>query len=104
MSDKIPEDVRRFAGDHSDGVDAVIQRIGLDTWDLLLIAGTGEWTRWVTTSKETAEAAAGALGATVHDGWDARRVALQPNMFPDFLHGLLHGPHSLDILVQARLS
>ncbi len=79
MSDKIPDDVRRFASQHSDGLDAVVQRIGLDTFDLLLIDGQGNWTRWVTTSKDSAEAAAKELGATVHDGWDADELAKRMN-------------------------
>lgn len=79
MSDKIPDDVRRFASEHSDGLDAVVQRIGLDTFDLVLIAGDGSWTRWVTTSKESADAAAKELGATVHEGWDADELAKRMN-------------------------
>ncbi len=84
MSDKISEDVRRFAGRHSNGLDAVVQRIGLDTWDLLLIDASGDWTRWVTTSKESAEAAAGELGATVHEGWDADELAKRMNRHDDW--------------------
>ena len=78
MSEKIPDDVRRFAAEHED-VAAVVQRIGHDTWDLLLIDGEGNWTRWVTTSKEGAEAAATELGAEVHDGWDADDLARRMN-------------------------
>jgi hypothetical protein len=78
MSDKIPEDVRDFAKERS-SVDAVVQRIGHDTWDLLLIDGEGAWTRWVTTSKEGAEAAAKELGAELHDGWDADELAKRMN-------------------------
>ena len=79
MSDKIPDDVRKFAAEHSDGLEAVVQRIGLDTFDLLLIDGDGNWTRWVTTTKESAEAAAKELGAEVHDGWDADELAKRMN-------------------------
>ena len=84
MSEKIPEDVRRFAGRHSDGLDAVVQPIGLDTWDLLLIDRNGDWTRLVTTSKESAEAAAKELGATPHDGWDADELAKRMNRHDDW--------------------
>ena len=84
MSDKIPDDVRRFAKEHSEGLDAVVQRIGLDTFDLLLIDGDGNWTRWVTTSKESAEAAAKELGAQVHDGWDADELAKRMNRRDDW--------------------
>jgi hypothetical protein len=78
VSEKIPDDVRSFAAAH-DKVDAVVQRIGLDTWDLLLIDGDGNWTRMVTTSKESAEAAAKDLGADLHDGWDADELAKRMN-------------------------
>ena len=78
MSEHVNDDVRRFAKERSD-VDGVIQRIGRETWDLVLIAGDGEWTRWVTTSKESAEAAANELGVTVHDGWDADELAKRMN-------------------------
>jgi len=84
VSDKIPDDVRRFAKEHSEGLDAVVQRIGLDTFDLLLIDGDGNWTRWVTTSKESAEAAAKELGAQVHDGWDADELAKRMNRRDDW--------------------
>jgi len=83
VSDKIPDDVRTFASGR-EGVDAVVQRIGLDTWDLVLIDGDGDWTRWVTTSKEAAEAAAKELGATVHDGWDADELAKRMNRRDDW--------------------
>jgi hypothetical protein len=78
VSEKVPDDVRRFAREH-EGVDGVVQRIGLDTWDLVLIDGDGNWTRLVTTSKEGAVAAAEELGATVHDGWDADELAKRMN-------------------------
>jgi hypothetical protein len=78
VSERIPEDVRRFVAGR-DGVDAVVQRIGHDTWDLLLIDGDGSWERMVTASKEAAEAAAGELGAEVHDGWDADELAKRMN-------------------------
>jgi hypothetical protein len=75
---KIPQDVRRFA-EQSKDVDAVVQRIGLDTWDLLLIDGEGNWTRVVVESKEQAEAAAGELGLEPHDGWDDETIAKRMN-------------------------
>ena len=78
MSEKIPDDVRKFVAEHS-GLDAVVQRIGLDTWDLLLIDAEGNWTRLVTTTEEAAKAAAAELGAEVHDGWDADELAKRMN-------------------------
>jgi hypothetical protein len=83
MSERIPEDVRRFTTGRS-GVDGVVQRIGEGTWDLLLIDADGDWTRMVTTSKESAEAAAKVLGATVHDGWDSDDLAHRMNRHDDW--------------------
>ena len=90
MSEKIPEDARKFATGRS-GVDAVVQRIGLDTWDLLLIDVDGDWTRMVTTTKEAAEASAKELGATPHDGWDADDLAKRMNRHDDW--STPGGPH-----------
>jgi hypothetical protein len=67
-------DLRRFAEGRT-GLDAVIQRIGLDTWDLLVIDGEGNWGRDVFTSEEECKAAAEALGATIHEGWDDEALA-----------------------------
>jgi hypothetical protein len=78
VSGKASADLRRFAEAHQD-VDAVIQRIGLDTWDLLLIDGEGNWTREVFTTDQECRAAAEELGATVHEGWDDEAVAKRMN-------------------------
>jgi hypothetical protein len=78
VTEKIPPDVRRFVQEGHD-VAAVIQRIGLDTFDLLLIDAEGNWTRMVTTSKEAAESAAKVLGVEPHDGWDADELAKRMN-------------------------
>jgi hypothetical protein len=83
VSEKVPEDVRRFVAGR-DGIDAVVQRIGLDTWDLLLIDADGNWERMVTTTKEAAEAAAKELGATLHEGWDADELAKRMNRRDDW--------------------
>jgi hypothetical protein len=60
--------VRRFVGSHA-GVDAVVQRIGLDTWDLILVDAQGAWDRWVFDAEADAHAAAAAAGVAVHEGW-----------------------------------
>ena len=76
---KVPAEVRRFVSG-SRGIEAVIQRVGLDTWDLLLIDGEGNWTRVVVASKEEAEEAARDLGIEkVHDGWDDEDLARRMN-------------------------
>ena len=76
---RIPADVRRFVAEHGD-VDAITQRIGLDTWDLILVDGEGNWTRVVVLSKEEADEAARSLGIDrIHDGWDDDALAKRMN-------------------------
>ena len=75
---RIPSDLRRFAIVQPE-VEAVCQRIGRDTWDLLLIDVDGNWTRGVFESKERCEAVAGQLHVPFHDGWDDDRLAKRMN-------------------------
>jgi hypothetical protein len=69
---------RRFVAGRTQ-VDAVIQRIGRETWDLLLIDQEGNWTREVMASEEECKAAAEEFGATVHVGWDDETIAKRMN-------------------------
>jgi hypothetical protein len=71
-------ELRRFV-EGREGLDAVIQRIGLETWDLLVIDGEGNWTREVFTSEEECKAAADTLGVRVHEGWDDEAIAKRMN-------------------------
>ena len=64
-------ELRKFASLRTD-VEAVLQRCGLRTYDLLLIDPEGNWTRWVFTSEEAAKAAADDLGVPLHEVWDER--------------------------------
>ena len=64
-------ELRRFAQLRPD-VEAVLQRCGLDTFDLLLIDHDGNWTRWVFPSEAAARAPANELGVPLHEGWDDR--------------------------------
>ncbi len=66
-----PLELRRFAQLRSD-VEAVLQRCGLGTYDLVLIDASGNWTRWVFTSEEAADAAARDLEVPLHRRWDDR--------------------------------
>jgi hypothetical protein len=66
-----PKELRAFTQLRSD-VEAVLQRCGLNTFDLLLIDLDGNWTRWVFESEDAAAAAAEALDIPLHRGWDAR--------------------------------
>lgn len=53
-------------------VEAVLQRCGLDTYDLVLVDVEGNWTRWVFPSEEEAVAVAQDLAIPLHRGWDPR--------------------------------
>jgi hypothetical protein len=74
----IPGDFRNLAMVGNEP-EAVIQRIGRDTWDCVLIDVAGNWTRAVFPSKEHAEEACRQLGIRFHDGWDDPRMARRMN-------------------------
>jgi hypothetical protein len=71
MRPRIPAELRRFV-QLRPSVEAVLQRCGLDTYDLLLIDMNGNWTRWVFSSDDAARAVAGDLHVRLHEGWDDR--------------------------------
>jgi hypothetical protein len=71
MGVRAPSDLRKFVTYQTD-VEALLQRCGLDTYDLLLIDFQGNWTRWVFTSEEEAVAVVDNLGVPLHRGWDER--------------------------------
>jgi hypothetical protein len=70
---KSPVEFRRFVALRPD-VEAVLQRCGRGTFDILLIDARGDWTRWVFPSDEAARAAAEDLEVPLHEGWDDRMV------------------------------
>ena len=55
-------------------VEAVLQHVGLRTWDVVLIDVTGLWVRDEFESEEAAEAACRELGIRLHRGWDDPRI------------------------------
>jgi hypothetical protein len=72
----VPKEAQAFVAGRRD-VEAVVQRIGAATFDLILVDAEGNWDRWVFESADAATAAAEALGAPAHDGWTdelARRM------------------------------
>jgi hypothetical protein len=73
MPIRIPRELRSFAQLRPD-VEAVLQRCGIGTYDLLLIDSRGVWTRWVFTSEEDAVGTAQALDVPLHTGWNDRMV------------------------------
>ena len=79
MAGKIDSRFRRFAAVGND-VEAVIERIGRDTWDCLLVDVDGNWFREVFPSKEAAEEACRTVGVRFHEGWeDDPRMAQRMN-------------------------
>ncbi len=73
MSVRTPAELRKFVWMHS-GVEAVLQRCGIDTFDLILIDLDGNWTRWVFPSEEAATVVADRLEIPLHHEWDDRMV------------------------------
>jgi hypothetical protein len=73
MAVSMDSDFRQFARLRTD-VEAVIQRIGLNTWDCVLIDARGNWTRGVYPSKEAAEAVCRELEIPLHEGWEDVRM------------------------------
>ena len=60
-------------------VEGVLQRVGLRTWDLVLIDVTGLWVRDEFESEEAAEDACRELGIAMHRGWEDPRLARRMN-------------------------
>ena len=69
MKARTPAELRRFVALRGD-VEAVVQRCGRDTFDLVLIDAGGGWTRWVFPSEAVAVAVASDLGIPLHHGWE----------------------------------
>jgi len=70
---RVPYHLREFVKLHPQ-VEGVVQHVGLETWDLLLVDVTGLWDRDEFPSAEAARTAGAELGIAVHDGWDERRI------------------------------
>jgi hypothetical protein len=66
--------LRDFVGRHRE-VEAVVQHVGLRTWDLLLIDVTGLWIREEVHSEEQAAAVCRDLRVRLNRGWDEPRLA-----------------------------
>jgi hypothetical protein len=75
---RIPNHLAEFVKLHRQ-VEGVIQHVGLQTWDLLLVDVTGLWDRDEFPTKEAAEAACGALRIPSHQGWDDPRLVRRMN-------------------------
>lgn len=78
MTARAPNGLREFAKLHRE-VEAVVQHVGLRTWDLVLIDVEGFWVRDEFGSEEAAEATCRELGIRLHRGWDDPRMARRMN-------------------------
>ncbi|MFM7718370.1 MAG: hypothetical protein ACKO8G_02600 [Actinomycetota bacterium] len=78
MTARAPNGLRDFAKLHP-GAEAVLQRAGRGTWDLVLIAVDGTWVRDVFPTPEAATAACEDLGVRLQRGWDDPRLARRMN-------------------------
>ncbi len=71
-----PSELRVFSVLRQD-VQAVLQRCGADTFELILVDLEGDWTMWVFPSEEAARAVAADLQVPLNEGWSdhlTRRV------------------------------
>ncbi|HZP89813.1 MAG TPA: hypothetical protein VFC04_02320 [Actinomycetota bacterium] len=78
MSVRAPYALREFVKMRPE-VEAVLQHVGLRTWDLLLVDLDGHWVRDEFESEEVAEAVCRDLGVRMHRGWDDPRMARRMN-------------------------
>ena len=74
----IPASFEHFARKAKD-VEAVLQRIGAGTYDLILIDADGNWERAVLATDEAARAFCERVQLPVHDGWDDPALAQRVN-------------------------
>ena len=72
-SRRAPNRLRDFVIRHRE-VEGLVQRVGLRTWDLLLIDVDGIWIREEVRSEADAEAVCSDLGIRLARGWEDRRL------------------------------
>lgn len=75
---RAPSALRDFVKLHRE-VEAILQHVGLRTWDLVLVDVDGLWVRDELGSEEAAEAVCRALGIRLHRGWDDPRLVRRMN-------------------------
>ncbi|MGZ8625052.1 MAG: hypothetical protein ACXWXK_00065 [Actinomycetota bacterium] len=78
MPTRAPSALRDFTKLHRE-VEAILQHVGLRTWDLLLVDVEGAWVRDEFESEEAAEEACRELGIRLHRGWDDPRIVRRMN-------------------------
>jgi hypothetical protein len=75
---RAPSALRDFTKLHRE-VEAVLQHVGLRTWDLLLVDVEGNWIREEFDGEAAAEAVCRELGIVLHRGWDDARIVRRMN-------------------------
>jgi hypothetical protein len=76
-----PASPAEFLVRHGEATEAVIVRIGSSGAQMVLVAASGKWDRWVYASTEDARAAAEELGAKVHVGAFPEEVRSRMNLY-----------------------
>lgn len=77
-SKRAPNHLRDFVK-IAEEVEGVIQHVGRETWDLLLIDVNGRWVRDEFPTEDAAEAACRELGVRMHRGWNDARMVRRMN-------------------------
>jgi hypothetical protein len=75
---RAPSRLREFVKLRTD-VEAVLQQVSAEVWDLVLIAVDGTWVREEFASTEDAEAVCRDLDVRLHPDWDDPRMARRMN-------------------------
>jgi hypothetical protein len=70
----LPTGLYEFAKSHPEA-EGIIQHVGRETWDLILVDHTGVWVRGEFPSAETAQAACRRLKLRNDEGWSDSRMA-----------------------------
>ena len=71
----------QYAAHHGPGIEAVVIRIGMNDAQLVLVAPTGAWDRWVYHSVDEAKQIADGLGVPVHEGEYPEEIRVRINSY-----------------------
>jgi len=74
MTDPLPPALYEFAKFHPEA-EGIVQHVGRESWDLILVDHTGVWVRGEFPSAEAAHAACRRLKLRSDDGWNDPRMA-----------------------------
>jgi hypothetical protein len=74
----LPEKVERFVR-HAEHVEAVLQRLGAGSYDLVFFDDRGNWERAVLPTEALARSICESLQVPVRDGWDDPELAQRVN-------------------------